>query len=86
MLRVRNLKVDVLKKDIRASLAKKLRVQESDILDYEIIKESIDARDKSKILFVYELDVNVKHESRIKKNSDIFGSQKCEYIFYRLPR
>ena len=81
MLRVRQVKVDVLKKDIIASLAKKLKVQESDILDYEIIRESIDARDKSKLYFVYELDVNVKHESKIRKNDDIFESKKREYVF-----
>lgn len=81
MLRVRQVKVDVLKKDIVASLARKLKIDESDILDYEIIKESIDARDKDKIYFVYELDVNVKHEKNIKKNNDVFESQKREYIF-----
>ena len=81
MLRVRGIKVDVLKKDIINALSKKLRVKETDIIDYEIIKESIDARDKEKIYYVYELDVNVKNESRIKKNNDIFESKKREYIF-----
>ena len=81
MLRVRQVKVDVLKKDIIASLAKKLKIKETDILDYEIIKESIDARNKDKIYFVYEIDVNLKNESKIKKNNDIFESQKRKYIF-----
>ena len=81
MLRVRNVKVDVLKKNIISSLARKLKVQESDILDYEIIKESVDARNKNKIYYVYEIDVNVKHENRIKKNNDVFESKKSEYIF-----
>ncbi len=83
MLRVRNLKVEVLKKDIIGALAKKLKVEVSDILDYEIIKESIDARNKTEIYYVYELDVNVKNEKRIKHNNDIFESQKREYVFHK---
>lgn len=81
MLRVRQVKVDVLKKDIIVSLAKKLKVNENEIIDYEIIKESIDARNKNEIYYVYELDVNVKNESKIKMNNDIFESQKREYVF-----
>ena len=81
MLRVRNLKVEVLKKDIIGALTKKLKVSENDIRDYEIIKESIDARNKQEIYYVYELDVNVKNEKRIKKNDDIFESKKRSYIF-----
>ncbi len=81
LLRVRNLKVEVLKKDIIGALAKKLKVEVSDILDYEIIKESIDARNKAEIYYIYELDVNVKNEKRIKYNNDIFESKKREYVF-----
>ena len=81
MLKVRSVKVDILKKDIISSLARKLKIAESDIIDYEIIKESIDARDKEKIYYVYELDVNVKHENKIKKNNDVFETEKREYIF-----
>ena len=81
LLRVRNLKVEVLKKDIIGALVKKLKVSENDIRDYEIIKESIDARNKQEIYYVYELDVNVKNEKKIKKNDDIFESKKREYIF-----
>ena len=83
MLRVRNLKVEVLKKNIKESLAKKLKVNETDILDYEIIKESIDARNKNEIYFVYELDVNLKNEKKIKRNDDIFDSIKREYVFHK---
>ncbi len=81
LLRVRQVKVEVLKKDIVGALAKKLKVEASDILDYEIIKESIDARNKQEIYYVYELDVNVKNEKKIKHNNDIFESKKREYVF-----
>jgi len=84
MLRVRQVKVEVLKNDILESLAKKLRIKEDEIIDYEIIKQSIDARDKNEIFYVYELDVNVKNENKISKNNDIFESVKRKYQFNKI--
>ena len=81
LLRVRGVKVEILKNDILKSLAKKLKIDESDIIDYEIIKESIDARNKNEIYYVYEFDVHLKNENKIIKNNDIFESKKREYKF-----
>ena len=81
MLRVRQVKVEVTKNNILEVLTKKIKIKESDIIDYEIIKRSIDARNKNEIYYVYELDVNVRDESKVIKENDVFESKKREYKF-----
>lgn len=81
MIRVRQVKVEVISGNLISSLVEKLHINESDIIDYEIIKESIDARDKNKIFYVYELDVNLKNEDKIKLSNDVLKSEKREYKF-----
>ena len=75
MIKVRQIKIDVLKdnEDERYNLLlKKLKVNKSDILSYKISKQSIDARDKNSIFFVYEFIVSLKNESNYKNfNNDI---------------
>ena len=82
MIRVRQVKVSINKLDnLSYEVANKLHINKNDILDLNIIKESIDSRHKPDIYFVYEVDVNLKNESNIKFNNDIFISPKEEYSF-----
>ena len=55
MLRVSNIKlnIDDNKSKIKSSLLKKLKIKETDLIEYFIYKESVDARKKGKIDFVY---------------------------------
>lgn len=69
MIRVSNLKVDVISDDIVKYLCKKLKIIESDIINYNIHKRSIDAR--KEVTYVYEIDVELKNENKIKLNNDI---------------
>lgn len=60
-IRINNIKLS-LDEDIslvKAKAAKKLRVDISDIKNYKILKESIDARRKSKIEFIYSVELSV---------------------------
>ena len=76
MIRVCQIKVSILN-DLEDTLINKLtkilRVNKEDIISYEIDKKSIDSRDKNNIIYVYNLDVNVKNEdivlSRIDDNN-----------------
>ena len=82
MIRVRQVKVSINKVDnLPYVVANKLNINRNDILDLNIIKESIDSRHKPDIYFVYEVDVKLKDESKIKFNNDIFISPKEEYSF-----
>lgn len=87
MIRVRQIKVSVLNTDelvLKKCIAKKLHINENNILSYKINKKSIDARDKSNIVYNYEMDVNVLDEKNILKRNksiDIFLTPNEEYKF-----
>ena len=87
MIRIRQVKVGIegekLPK-IKEQVAKILRIKASDILHIKIVKESLDARKKEKLHYVYEVDIDVKEEKKILsriKSPDIFPTPKEEYIF-----
>lgn len=75
MIRVRQVKVrveDQRKEAIKEALCKKLKVSSQRILNYSIVKESIDAREKDSIWYVYELDVTLSEEKEfLKKNHSL---------------
>ncbi len=74
MIKVRQIKVSVIDKSdesIRNSLLKKLRIDSDRLIDYSIRRESIDARDKNNIYYIYEIDCNIKDEDKyLTKNRD----------------
>jgi len=87
MLRVRQIKVDV-NNDSYESLikatAKKLKLTKNNIVELNIHKQSIDARDKNKIYFVYEVNVKVENEDLVLKkvqSNDVFLSPSLKYEF-----
>ncbi|MDD6223777.1 MAG: FAD-dependent oxidoreductase, partial [bacterium] len=70
--------------NIKKALAKKLRIDEKQINNFSIKKQSLDARKKEEIFYVYEVDVSLHNEKDIlKKNhsNDIQVSPNEEYIF-----
>jgi hypothetical protein len=64
---------------IKQKIAKKLRININEIIDYKIHKKSIDARIKSNVLYVYELDVNLKNEKKVLNNPSVFSIPNEEY-------
>lgn len=87
MLRVRQIKVEVCldnSNNLKKAIAKKLRIKLDEIKNYEIKKQSLDARNKNEIFYVYEVDVFLDNEKQVlKKNSsqDVFISPNEEYVF-----
>lgn len=76
MINVKQIKIEVTKsndENIKKGIAKKLNIPVYDIEYFNIIKRSIDARNKEEIYYVYEVDVKVKNEEKVlnKKNNDI---------------
>lgn len=86
MIRVRQVKVDARFNSIdkiKEKVAKKIKIDISEINNIRIRKESIDARDKNNIYFVYEVDINVKNEKTILKknhNNDVLISPNLDYF------
>ena len=66
---------------IRKKIAKKLRISLEEIISYSVFRESIDARNKNQIFFVYIVDVHVKNEGKILKQvKGINKSPMLDYI------
>ncbi|MCR5066496.1 MAG: hypothetical protein K6A14_00355 [Erysipelotrichaceae bacterium] len=65
MLRIDGLKVyeDLDKEQLLAKALKKARIKEQDVLNWLIVRKSIDSRDKNDVHYLYSLLVEVKNES-----------------------
>ncbi|MBQ6134741.1 MAG: NAD(P)-binding protein [Bacilli bacterium] len=85
MIRIREVKVSILEDHesvLLEKIAKKVSLPASSILDYKIVKKSLDARDKNHILWIYEVDVSFLNEKRVlKRHSDLMVTPKEEYTF-----
>lgn len=72
MIKLREIKIDALNdsvEELEKSILKKLKIKKEELIDYKIIKKSIDARDKNKILFIYEVDISVLQQDKVLKNN-----------------
>jgi len=87
MLRVRQIKVEVTSDNndnLKKAIAKKLKIEVGQIKSFSIKKQSLDARNKKEIFYVYEVDVCLDNETEVlRKNnsSDIMISPNEKYIF-----
>ena len=81
MIRVRNIKL-LIEEDNEENLLKKVskKLRINNINSYKIVKKSIDARDKSSIYYVYELDIDTNDKVKID-NKDIFNTPIEEYKY-----
>ena len=85
MIRVCQIKVSILnnsEESLINKLTKILRVNKEDIISYEIDKRSLDSRDKNNILYVYNLDVNVKDEDKVLSRIDDINVRKVTETKY----
>ncbi len=66
MLRITQIKISIHDEmsAVKNQVAKKLKIRPTDILDFRIYKESIDARKRGEINFIYTVDVKLKDESK----------------------
>lgn len=85
MIKVRQVKVSIDNNsvdEIKRKTLKKLGVDNSDLKDMFIRKESLDARDKNNIHYCYEVDVVLKNEKKVltsRKSSDICATIEEKY-------
>ena len=64
MIQINQLKLDIHHKecDLKKKILKTLRISEEQLISYTIRKQSIDARKKPVLFYVYTVDVEVKKE------------------------
>ena len=79
MIRISNIKIDVLK-DNEDYLIKKIEREINEkVIDYKIVKKSLDAR--KDIKYVYSVDIKVSNEDKVlKRNKNTFKTPVEEYI------
>lgn len=79
MYRIHEIKlnIDDNKDKIPYKIAKKLKLKKSDIKEYTVVKESIDARDKSNIRFIHTVDFACDKNLNLPKAPD---------MTYRFPK
>ncbi|SDB09170.1 NAD(P)/FAD-dependent oxidoreductase [Eubacterium oxidoreducens] len=85
MIRIMNLAMplDHNEEELEEKIIKKLKIRLTELLEYEIIRRSIDAR-KGQITFRYIIDVKVANETRLKNRIDgkkIIKIKREEYQF-----
>lgn len=83
MIRINNLKLPYNHKDddLIKKIKEKYKIEKKDIIDFEINKKSIDARQKrNMIYFVYSIDLNIKNEKKYEniKNIQIINENGYE--------
>ena len=84
MLRIREVKIPIsLDNDeyIKKKISKLLNISKEEIIEYKILKKSIDARDKKNILYIYEFALNLKNENKINLSKNISEYIETEYEF-----
>lgn len=70
MIRLTGIKIPISEEQreaIKKAIITKLRIGPKDLIDFKIFKQSIDARKKDMIYFVYSVDVQVENEKRLVK-------------------
>ena len=67
MIRVQDIKLSLNEEQslLPEKIAKKLKIKPSDILEYHIFKEAVDARKKSDIKLVYTVDVATTKDKQL---------------------
>lgn len=86
MIQIQQLKLPVshTEEELKQKIAKTLRLSSSEIQGYDIRKQSIDARKKQEVSYVYTVAVQVKNEEKLlkkAKNNNISIVKEKEYIF-----
>lgn len=73
------------KKELKEKAAGLLHIKAEDILEFQIVKKSIDARKKPDIYFIYTLDLTLREEDQILRRRGRLQIQKTEEISYSFP-
>ncbi len=87
MIRITQLKLPITheKQDLVIRAAKLLRVSDDSIRSFHIVKQSIDARKKNQIQYIYTLDVEVDNERQVVKRAGNPQIAIAEEKVYRFP-
>ena len=91
MLRVQQLKLPVAhtREELEKKIQKTLKVSKEELLSWSIRKQSLDARKKPELFFVYTVDVSVKKEKQVLKrvhNKNVMLTIEKKFSYLHLER
>lgn len=88
MIRIGQLKLnpDHSEIDLRQAIEKTLRISEKEVLGYQIKKQSIDARKKPDVKYVYTVDVEVPNEQKVLKRQKSNQVSLVKDVVYKFPK
>lgn len=83
MIRVNQIKMQTehTTEQLRKKVAGILRISAKDIQKLQIVRQSIDARKKPDIFYIYTVDVQVANEKSLLKNKQVQKVEEKEYCF-----
>ncbi len=70
--------------DIKNAVCKSIFAKFHEILEIELVKKSIDARDKSQIRYIYTVDISVKNENKFVKRKNVSSAKPLEFFVPKL--
>lgn len=80
-----NIRIEAGRDELENKIQKTLKIAKEDLVSYEIVRQSIDARKKPEIYYSYILDVHIKNEKKVmqkhKNNIHINLYQKKVYQY-----
>ena len=90
MLTLQQVKLPVshTREDLEKKIVKTLKISSQDLQSWKIRKQSLDARKKPELYFVYTIDVSVKKENRVLKkvnNRNIMLTNRKKFSYLTLP-
>lgn len=87
MIRVQQVKVPLkhTREDVVKKACKMLHIREDEVLAYKIVKQSIDARKKTELSYVYTIDIKYNQEEKILKKNHLSNVARAKEVRYLFP-
>lgn len=87
MIRIQQLKMPLChnREELLKKAAKRCKIKAEQILNLEIVRQSVDARKKSEVCYVYTIDLTVKNESQILQKVHDKNIMLTKRKFYQFP-
>ena len=91
MLTIQQLKLPVThtESDLEKKILKTLKIKKEELLSWTIRKQSLDARKKPELFFVYTIDAEVKKENAVQKRVDhkiVMSTSRSTYTYLHADR
>lgn len=87
MIRINQLKLPVThtREDLERKIEKTLRISMSAVKSWRIVRQSVDARKKEDILYIYAIDVETEREEQTVRRAKSQNVSLCRETPYRFP-